>query len=51
MDLAYLQGTEVHKYATETTVLTGTKYSETQLLDLMVFCGLGLTEGNLLYVI
>ena len=25
MDLAYLQGTEVHKYATETTVLTGKK--------------------------
>jgi len=48
MDMSYNRGVKAHKRATETAVVTGTKYTLKQLIHLLAFCGLSSREKDLL---
>ena len=48
MDMAYNRGAEAHKRATETAVITGTKYTPKQMIHLLDFCRLSSRERDLL---
>ena len=48
MDMAYNRGAEAHKCATETVVVTGTKYTPKQLIHLLAFCGFSSREKDLI---
>ena len=46
IDMAFHQGAEAQKRASETVVPSGTKYTDKQLVHLMAFCGIDSTERN-----
>ena len=46
MDLAFHCGADSQKHRTETTTLTGTKYTDKHLVHLMGFCGLASTTKD-----
>lgn len=48
MDMAYTQGAEAHKCATETATVSVTKYTDKQLVHLLAFCGLTSRDKDLL---
>ena len=48
IEIAYNQGAEAHKRAVETIATLGTKYTDTQVVHLLAFCGLSSMERDLL---
>ena len=48
MELAFHWGADAHKHETEKTILTDTKFTDTQMTHLLAFCGLKEDETDLL---
>ena len=48
IDIAFNRGAEAHKRTTETSVVSGTKYTDKQMVHLLAFCGLSSRERGLL---